>query len=166
MYFCTGGSPVEWEGGGVNSKDTHSSPLQPLPYLVSCIFGRHMHMRSYVCMLVTYYYVLLNITTHKHTHTLRCMLHTGCLHLTYNSSISSYLTICSIFFFHLGSIRCRYSGLISIAAKVNADTLRPARWHSITVDVRMGTTSIRYGNIHTLEYESSASGRYLQSTGL
>ena len=28
-----------------------------------------------------------------------------------------------------------------MAAKLNAEFLRPERWHSITVEVRMGTTS-------------------------
>lgn len=52
-----------------------------------------------------------------------------------------YLTICSIFFFHLESMLCRYSGLMSMAAKLKEDPLSPDRWHSITVEVRMGTMS-------------------------
>ena len=36
---------------------------------------------------------------------------------------------------------CRYSGLMSMAAKLKEDPLSPDRWHSITVEVRMGTMS-------------------------
>lgn len=50
-------------------------------------------------------------------------------------------TIASIFFLYFWSISFRYSGLISIAAKLKAEFFRPARWHSMTADVRMGTTS-------------------------
>lgn len=48
----------------------------------------------------------------------------------------------SNFFFHLASILGRYSGLISIAAYVNAESLSPDLWHSMTVDVNIGTISI------------------------
>lgn len=50
-------------------------------------------------------------------------------------------TKASIFFLYLRSIWFRYSGLISMAAKPKAEFFSPARWHSITADVRMGTTS-------------------------
>lgn len=50
-------------------------------------------------------------------------------------------TIASIFFLYFGSISFRYSGLISMAAKLNDEFFSPARWHSMTADVRMGTTS-------------------------
>lgn len=53
----------------------------------------------------------------------------------------AYLTIASIFFLYFTSILLRYSGLMSIAAKLNAEFFRPARWHLITVDVRIGTIS-------------------------
>ena len=56
-------------------------------------------------------------------------------------SACSYLTICSIFFFHLGSIFWRYSGRISMAAKLKEDPFNPDQWHSITVEVKMGTMS-------------------------
>ena len=47
----------------------------------------------------------------------------------------------SSFLRYLASILLRYSGLISMAAKLNAEFFRPARWHSMTADVRMGTMS-------------------------
>lgn len=50
-------------------------------------------------------------------------------------------TIASIFFLYVGLISFRYSGLINMAAKLKAEFFRPARWHSITADVSMGTTS-------------------------
>lgn len=55
--------------------------------------------------------------------------------------VTTYLTIASIFFLYLASILLRYSGLISMAAKLKAEFFRPALWHSITVEVRMGTMS-------------------------
>lgn len=57
-----------------------------------------------------------------------------------------YRTIASIFFLYVGLISLRYSGLISMAAKLKAEFFSPARWHSITADVSMGTTST---NAHT-----------------
>lgn len=48
----------------------------------------------------------------------------------------------SIFFLYLASILLRYSGLMSMAAKLKAEFFRPALWHSITVEVRMGTMSV------------------------
>ena len=57
------------------------------------------------------------------------------------TAVTTYLTIASIFFLYLASILLRYSGLISMAAKLKAEFFRPALWHSITVDVRMGTMS-------------------------
>jgi len=64
-----------------------------------------------------------------------------------------YLTICSIFFLYLASMSCLYSGLMSIVAKLYAEACSPALWHSITVDVRIGTMSIDYaqrllGGVH------------------
>lgn len=56
-------------------------------------------------------------------------------------ALTTHLTIASIFFLYLASILLRYSGLISIAAKLKAEFFRPALWHSITVDVRIGTMS-------------------------
>lgn len=50
-------------------------------------------------------------------------------------------TIASIFLLYFVSIWLRYSGRINITANVNADFCRPARWHSMTVDVKIGTTS-------------------------
>lgn len=47
----------------------------------------------------------------------------------------------SIFLLYLASILLRYSGLISIAAKLKAECFRPALLHSITVYVRIGTMS-------------------------
>lgn len=52
-----------------------------------------------------------------------------------------YLTMASSFFLYLGSILLRYSGLISMAATLKAEFFSPARWHSITADVRIGTMS-------------------------
>ena len=48
-------------------------------------------------------------------------------------------TIASIFRFKLGSMTLRCSGRISMTAYSYADVLSPARWHSMTVEVRMGT---------------------------
>ena len=50
-------------------------------------------------------------------------------------------TIASIFLPYLASICDLYSGRMSIAAKLKAALRNPARWHSITVEVRIGTTS-------------------------
>lgn len=50
-------------------------------------------------------------------------------------------TMLSIFFLYLTSSWSRYSGLIKVAAYWNAAFFSPARSHSITVEVRMGTTS-------------------------
>lgn len=50
-------------------------------------------------------------------------------------------TMASIFFLYLSSIWPRVSGRISMAAKVNEEFLSPARWHSMTVEVKMGTMS-------------------------
>ncbi len=61
----------------------------------------------------------------------------------------SYRTMASIFFLYLRSILLRYSGLISIEAKLKAEFLSPARWHSITADVRMGTMSVGHKHTHT-----------------
>ena len=58
-------------------------------------------------------------------------------------AVTAYRTIASIFFLYLASILWRYSGLINIAAKLKAEFFRPALWHSITVDVRMGTMSAK-----------------------
>ena len=51
-------------------------------------------------------------------------------------------TVLSIFFLYLASSWSRYSGLIRMAAYWKAAFLSPARSHSITVEVRMGTTSV------------------------
>jgi hypothetical protein len=50
-------------------------------------------------------------------------------------------TVLSIFFLYLTSSWSRYSGLIKVAAYWNAAFFSPARSHSMTVEVRMGTTS-------------------------
>ncbi len=50
-------------------------------------------------------------------------------------------TMPSIFFLYLRSILSLYSGLINMAAKPNDELRSPDRWHSITVDVSIGTTS-------------------------
>lgn len=52
-----------------------------------------------------------------------------------------YLTICSIFFLYLASIWFLYSGRSNMAAKLKEEFFSPARWHSITVDVNIGTMS-------------------------
>merc|ERR1719409_2708313 len=44
-----------------------------------------------------------------------------------------------IFFLYCSAMELRYSGLISVLANWNEAPLKPARWHSITVEVRMGT---------------------------
>lgn len=41
-------------------------------------------------------------------------------------ALTAHLTIASIFFLYLASILLRYSGLISIAAKLKAEFFRPA----------------------------------------
>ena len=48
-------------------------------------------------------------------------------------------TIASIFRFKLGSIALRCSGRINMTAYSYADALSPARWHSMTVDVKICT---------------------------
>lgn len=70
---------------------------------------------------------------------------------------SAHLTIASIFFLYLASILLRYSGLISIAAKLNAEFFRPARWHSITVEVRIGTMSAGHAGSRRETGESTVS---------
>lgn len=50
-------------------------------------------------------------------------------------------TMASIFFLYLSSIWPRVSGRISMAAKLNDEFLSPDRWHSMTVEVKMGTMS-------------------------
>jgi hypothetical protein len=50
------------------------------------------------------------------------------------------LTMSSILRLYLALTSLRYSGLISRVAYSSALRRMPARWHSITVDVRMGTT--------------------------
>ena len=42
------------------------------------------------------------------------------------TAVAAYLTIASIFFLYLMSILLRYSGLISMAAKLKAEFFRPA----------------------------------------
>lgn len=62
-------------------------------------------------------------------------------------------TMASIFFLYLGLMLLRYSGLINMAAKLKAEFLSPARLHSMTADVRMGTMSTHTHKqivIHTL----------------
>ena len=54
---------------------------------------------------------------------------------------SPHLTTCYTFFFHLVSICCRYSWRINMTAKLNKEFFRPDCWHSIMVEVRMGTMS-------------------------
>ena len=78
----------------------------------------------------------------------KCPLIVSCPLAIHWMAVSN-LTICSIFFLHLTSICWRYSGLMSIAAKPNADPFSPALWHSITVDVSIGTTSV--GVHHTVD---------------
>lgn len=50
-------------------------------------------------------------------------------------------TIASIFFLYFSSIRVRVSGRINMAAKLKEEFLSPERWHSMTVDVKIGTVS-------------------------
>lgn len=68
-----------------------------------------------------------------------------------SASRGTHRTIASIFFRYVGLISFRYSGLINMAAKPKAEFFRPARWHSITAEVKMGTTSTHKHNTqHTL----------------
>lgn len=64
-------------------------------------------------------------------------------HSTKNSGdvLGPHRTMASIFFLYFGSIWFRYSGLISRAAKPKAEFFSPARWHSMTADVKIGITS-------------------------
>lgn len=55
--------------------------------------------------------------------------------------LGGFLTIASIFLLYLASTCPRYSGRISIAAKLKAALFKPALWHSITVEVNIGTMS-------------------------
>lgn len=50
-------------------------------------------------------------------------------------------TMASIFFLYFSSICPRVSGRISMAAKLNEEFFRPDLWHSMTVDVKIGTMS-------------------------
>ena len=54
-------------------------------------------------------------------------------------------TVLSIFFLYFASSWSRYSVLIRMAAYWNAAFFSPARSHSITVEVRIGTTSMSKG---------------------
>mmetsp|Transcript_36982 Transcript_36982/g.82212 ORF Transcript_36982/g.82212 Transcript_36982/m.82212 type:complete len:214 (-) Transcript_36982:3803-4444(-) len=65
-----------------------------------------------------------------------------------SASLSGLRTMSSIFFLYFIATWFLYSGLINIEAYSKAVFLRPARWHSITVDVRMGTTCL--GNLEML----------------
>jgi len=55
--------------------------------------------------------------------------------------LGGFLTIASIFLMYFASTCPRYSGRISIAAKLKAAFFKPALWHSITVEVNIGTIS-------------------------
>lgn len=65
-------------------------------------------------------------------------------------------TMASIFFLYVGLISLRYSGLISMAAKPKAEFFRPARWHSITAEVKMGTTSTHKHKVSFLGHRKKA----------
>lgn len=76
--------------------------------------------------------------------------HSGhfCVSSWYSSSASliprgAFRTIASIFFAYFGSIWLRYSERINIDAYENAAFWKPTRWHSITVDVNIGTISVK-----------------------
>ena len=56
--------------------------------------------------------------------------------------LSRLRTIASIFLLYAGLMSSRYSGLISMAAYSKAVLFMSALWHSITVEVRMGTTCL------------------------
>lgn len=58
--------------------------------------------------------------------------------------LGAFLTIASIFLLYFISICPRYSGRINIAAKLKAAFFKPALWHSITVEVNIGTISKKY----------------------
>lgn len=65
----------------------------------------------------------------------------------YESSVSlipfgAFRTIASILFAYFWSIWLRYSDRINIEAYENAAFWNPTRWHSITVEVSMGTVSV------------------------
>ena len=60
-----------------------------------------------------------------------------------NKLSTTYRTSASIFFLYFPSIWSRYSGLIRVKAKLNAELFIPAFWHSITVVVKICTTSKR-----------------------
>lgn len=73
------------------------------------------------------------------------------------------LTIVSTFLTYFGSICDRCSGLINWTAYSKADFLRPARWHSITAEVSIGTMS----NVTKMEditgfYEKKIPEKYLR----
>lgn len=69
-----------------------------------------------------------------------------------SASRGTHRTIASIFFRYVGLISFRYSGLINMAAKPKAEFFRPARWHSITAEVKMGTTSTHKHNTQHILY--------------
>lgn len=65
----------------------------------------------------------------------------GSSSISWSLVLGGFLTIASIFLLYFASTCILYSGRISIAAKLNAACFSPARWHSITVDVKIGTIS-------------------------
>lgn len=109
------------------------------------------------------YYIMLIDWWKREIHTV--MMHMGrcCLHWTHTSSIDGMAvlqnghgvksssasveplggrrTVLSIFFLYFASSWSLYSGFIKMAAYWNAAFFNPARSHSMTVEVRIGTTS-------------------------
>mmetsp|Transcript_29013 Transcript_29013/g.78132 ORF Transcript_29013/g.78132 Transcript_29013/m.78132 type:complete len:225 (-) Transcript_29013:3639-4313(-) len=64
---------------------------------------------------------------------------------TSSASLSGFRTMSSIFFLYFTATWSLYSGRMSMAAYSKADFFRPARLHSMIVDVRMGTMCL--GNL-------------------
>lgn len=63
-------------------------------------------------------------------------------------ALGGFLTIASIFLLYFASTCPRYSGRISIAAKLKAAFFKLALWHSITVEVNIGTISETQNTIY------------------
>ena len=59
--------------------------------------------------------------------------------LSASSVLWGFLMMASIFFRYFSSMSFLYSGLMRVAAWVKAEFFRPDLWHSMTVEVRMGT---------------------------
>ncbi len=125
------------------------------------VFLDYMHS---LCWLQNKFRSFVIIWNHNVIHTVTMHIGTDCLHWTQTSRVDGMVvlqngqgvrsssgsveplggrrTVLSIFFLYFASSWSRCSGLIKTAAYWNAAFFNPARSHSITVEVRIGTTSV------------------------